>query len=414
MYLTHLSLTNFRSFARLDLDIPRQMVILVGDNAQGKTTFLEAVYFLACFTSFHAHHDRQLINFAAAGEALSVARLVADYQRGQRRHRLEARLIQESYESGATRLRKEVLLDGVKKSLNEVIGHFNAVIFLPQMARILEDGPEERRRYLNLALSQTVPGYAQALSEYNQALAQRNALLKMLAERGGDPNQLVSWDDIVARCGAQMMLARIAAIQDLERLARRIHHRLTHGSEILRLVYQPSYEPLPQKPGQYALPLSTPLDRTGLTVNQIQTGFVQRLAQVRSEEIARGATSIGPHRDELRFLSNGVDLGDFGSRGQMRTTLLALKLAEVGWIKEKTGEWPVLLLDEMMAELDLQRRADLLQALTDCEQSLLTTTDLKLFGASLPQQAAIWQIHNGSVTHTSSPEPASLSSQEIL
>jgi len=398
MYLTHLSLTNFRAFARLDLDMPRRLVLLVGANAQGKTSLLEAIYYLAAFTSFHASHDRQLVNFLAAQEPLAVARLVADYQRGLTSHHLEVRLIQEaSGTNGSNRLRKEVLLDGVKRSLHEVIGHFNAVIFLPHMSRIIEEGPEERRRYLNLAISQTSSVYAKALSEYNQALSQRNALLKLLSERGGDPEQLVYWDEILVQRGSQIIRARITAIQELERLAARIHHRLTHSNEVLRLMYHPAYDPLPQPNGQYQLKLNTPLDRSNLTVDQIRQGFARRLVELRGEEIARGVTTIGPHRDELRFLSNGIDLGDYGSRGQVRTALLALKLAEVSWMKEKTGQWPVLLLDEIMAELDLQRRADLLEALTDCEQAVLTTTDLKLFNPEFVQQTTLWEVQAGAV-----------------
>ncbi len=162
MYLKHLSLTNFRNFARLDLDLPRRVIVLVGSNAQGKTSLLEAVYFMAAFTSFQTHADRQLVNFIAAREArkqVVVGRLVADYQRGKSDHRLEARLIMEPTGVNGTRLRKEVLLDGVKRSLSEVIGQFNAVVFVPQMSQILEGGPDERRRYLNLMLAQAIPSY---------------------------------------------------------------------------------------------------------------------------------------------------------------------------------------------------------------------------------------------------------------
>lgn len=403
MFLTHLSLTNFRAFSRLDIDVPRRLVLLVGDNAQGKTSLLEAIYYLASFTSFHASHDRQLVNFLAAQEPLAVARLVADYQRGPSSHRLEVRLIQESTGvNGSSRLRKEILLDGVKRNIHEAIGQFNAVIFLPQMSRILEDGPEERRRYLNLALLQTEPGYALALSEYDKALTQRNALLKQLNERGGDADQLAFWDEILSRRGAQIILARINAIQDLERLAMRIHHRLTHSNEVLRLVYQPAYDPLPQSNnGQYALKLDVAVDRSSVSLEQVRQGFAKRLVELRGEEIARGVTTTGPHRDELRFLSNGIDLGDYGSRGQVRTVLLALKLAEVSWMKEKTGQWPVLLLDEVLAELDIQRRQDLLETLTESEQAVLTTTDLNLFESDFVSQSTIWQVKAGSVAQRS-------------
>jgi DNA replication and repair protein RecF len=398
MYLTHLSLTNFRSFARLDLDVPRRVVLLVGNNAQGKTSLLEAVYFLAAFTSFQTHADRQLVNFVAAKEPLAVARLVAEYKRGASAHRLEVRLILEPVGPlNGQRLRKEILQDGVKRPLAEVIGHFNAVIFVPQMTQIIEGGPEERRRYLNLALAQTAPGYARTLGEYSQALTQRNALLKALGERGGDASQLDFWDETIASSGAALIRARIAAVQEIEPLARSIHNKLTHGIETLRLNYQPAYDPLPRPNGQIALHMDTVVDRSSLGEDEIRSGFLERLRLVRSEEIARGVTAIGPHRDELRFLANTYDLGDYGSRGQVRTALLALKLAEVEWMKQKTGQWPVLLLDEVMAELDVQRRADLLAYLGKMEQALLTTTDLKLFAPDFIEKTETWEVNAGSV-----------------
>ena len=406
MYLKHLSLTNFRNFARLDLDMPRRVVVLVGSNAQGKTSLLEAVYFMAAFTSFQTHADRQLVNFIAAREArkqVVVGRLVADYQRGGSDHRLEARLIMEPTGVNGVRLRKEVLLDGVKRSLSDVIGQFNAVVFVPQMSQILEGGPDERRRYLNLMLAQTIPTYVRTLSDYNQALSQRNALLKALNERGTalrqaqDGEQLGVWDEALARLGAQIILWRIQAVQEIERLAARVHHELTRGKEVLRLSYEPAFDPLPQPEGQLGLKIDTPVDRSGLKLEEIRSAFVERLVQLRREEIARGMTTIGPHRDELRFLANSIDLGSYGSRGQIRTTLLALKMAEVNWMKERTGEWPVILLDEVMAELDLERRADLLAYLGQREQVLFTTTDLNLFTPEFAHSAEIWKVQAGAI-----------------
>jgi len=398
MYLKHLSLTNFRNFTRLDVDIPRRVVVLVGSNAQGKTSVLEAIYFLAAFTSLQTHADRQIINFHEAKNSLAVTRLVADYQRGKSKHRIEARLILEPMGVlNGQRLRKEILLDGVKKSVNEVIGHFNAVIFVPQMSQIIEGAPEDRRRYLNLALAQSTPAYARVLSEYNQALTQRNALLKTLADRGGSGDQLEVWDDALTRLGSQIILWRIEAIHQIERLASRVHHELTHGSEILRLSYEPAFDPLPKPNGQLGLKIDTVVDRSGLELKGIQNGFRERLRDLRNEEIARGVTTIGPHRDELRFLANDIDLGNYGSRGQVRTTLLALKLAEVNWMKERTGEWPVILLDEVMAELDVQRRADLLKYIGESEQVLFTTTDLNLFTSNFVEKAEVWRVSDGKV-----------------
>lgn len=406
MLLFHLSLTNFRNFARLDVDVPGGPVLLVGGNAQGKTSLLEAVYYLATFISFHATNDRQLINFVAGRESLAVARIVADFRltgeapstamASGSAHRLEVRLIQEAngYQ-GMPGMRKEILFDGVKHKPSEVVGLFNAVLFLPHMLSIVEGPPDERRRYLNLAMEQVLPHFASILGDYHRVLTQRNALLKQINERGGDLEQLAFWDEQLATLGAQIIYTRIRTVQELERLAARYHSELTHNEEVLRLSYQPAYDPLPQRPLQYALPLDAPVDRSGLALDKIRQGFLVCLRQLYSEEIARGLTTIGPHRDELRFLSNGMDLGIYGSRGQGRTAVMSLKLAEVAWMKEKTGQWPVLLLDEVLAELDPARRLDLLSHLLESEQSLLTTTDLDLFSADFVQRGKIWQIKGG-------------------
>jgi DNA replication and repair protein RecF len=395
VYLTHLSLTNYRSFARLDMEIPRRVVLLTGSNAQGKTSVLEAIYFLAAFTSFQTHTDRQLLNFIEARKELAVGRLVAEYVRGPAKHRLEVRLVLEAVGAIGQRLRKEVLLDGVKRPMADVIGHFNSVIFVAQMTQIIEGGPEARRRYLNLALSQSAPGYARQLSDYSEALTQRNALLKLLAERGGDPAQLDFWDDSISRTGAAIIVRRIAAVEEIERLAAQVHRELSRDAEILRLNYQPSYDPLGRTDGQIAMALRTPTQRNGILEEEIRQGFLEALGRTRSEDIRRGVTGLGPHRDELRFLANGIDLSDYGSRGQVRTALLALKLAEVEWMKVRTGQWPVLLLDEVMAELDAQRRLDLLKYLEKIEQAVMTTTDLKLYAPEFVEKAEVWQVEGG-------------------
>jgi DNA replication and repair protein RecF len=398
MYLTHLSLTDFRIFSRFDQDVPQNALILVGDNAQGKTSLLEAVNYLSVLDSFQASNSAELINFSALQNDLAVCRIVADYRKGEKDHHLEIRIIRDTLSNGNTSIRKEVLLDGNQTKINSVIGHFNAVLFLPHMLQIATGSPQRRRHYLNLTISQVDPRYNEALSEYNKALTQRNALLKQLNERSGDPDQLSYWDERITQAGSYIVYTRIQAIRDLGHLSASIHQELTRGEEILRLNYLPSYEPMSPPPGQIELPLDNPIDRSGLELKEIQGGFRERLLVQRKEEISRGVTTLGPHRDDLRFISNGIDLGNFGSRGQLRTALLSIKLAEVAWLKKKTGHWPVLLLDEVLAELDDYRRQDLLERLAKTEQLLLTTTDLNLFSDEFRKTATRWEIRNGQLT----------------
>ena len=398
MYLKNLSLTNFRNFARLDLDLPDGPLLLVGANGQGKTSLLEAIYYLATLTSFHTTHDRELVNFVAARDPLAVGRIVAQFERDGSQNQLEIRIIKETNGlNGSSRVRKEILLDGLKLKMGDAVGQFLAVLFLPQMVSVIEGAPEERRRFLNLTMSQVIPGFSRTLADYRQTLSQRNALLKQLQEFGGDADQLNYWDELMVAKGSTLIFDRIQAVQQLERIATSNHRELTRGGSILRMSYQPAYDPLPETPGQISLPLEDPVDRGGITIDAIQQGFAQRLTDQRSFDIARGVSTLGPHRDELRFLENGIDLGIYGSRGQVRTAMLSLKMAEVTWMKQKTNLSPLLLLDEALAELDPTRRADLLQRVKSSGQTLLTTTDLDLFSADFIGDATLWEVNDGRV-----------------
>ncbi len=401
MYLTRLSLTNYRIFSRLELDFPRRVILFTGQNAQGKTSILEAVGYLANFSSFSAASDRQLMNFNTPIEPVMVARILGEFEREGRHHTIEVRLIQDAATNPASpRFSKQVLLDGVKKRISDVYGQFNAVTFLPQMSRVIEGAPADRRQYFDEILSQVEPGYSRHLSAYSKALTQRNALLKTLAEVGGDRAQLEPWDELLAKHGALVMRARVLALAALEKQAIPIHQQLTRDLEILQFHYQPSYEPLKKPIGQMALPVQTTVDRTGVSSDELERGMLAAMKQSYHADIQRGQTSVGPHRDEVRFLSNQIDLGDFGSRGQTRTALLTLKFAEVAWMKQRTGEWPVLLLDEIMAELDPQRRKDLLSVVGQVEQAFLTATDLDMFTPEFVHDHEVWQVNQGIVSRT--------------
>ena len=400
MVIRQLSLTNFRLYSRLEATLPRGPLILVGANAQGKTSLLEALYYLGTGQSHHAASDRQLINFLAlSSEPLPFARIVAEAlsPADSAPKRLEIRLVLDPTQTGDGRLRKEILVNGVKRRLSDLAGQVNVVLFLPQDLTIVEGSPSDRRRYLDLALSQVDPTYSFALLEYTKVLTQRNALLKQLQERGGAEAQLEFWDERLGEHGALIFTARAAALMELEGLASAIHRDLTRGADGLRLAYHPAFDPAAAPDGQLGLPLDVPVHRTGVAPAEVAAGLVEKLRATRAEEIARGMTLTGPHRDEIRFLAGGIDLGTYGSRGQARTAVLALKLAEVEWMRAKTGEWPVLLLDEVLAELDINRRGELLARLGEAEQVVMTTTDLGLFPKAFVERATVWEVTNGQI-----------------
>ncbi len=395
MHLKHISLTNFRLYARLEASLPAGPLLLVGANAQGKTSLLEAVFFLATGQSHHAAADRQLIHFLALSEPQPFARLVAEVETQRETLRIEIRLVREPGAGADGRLRKEVLINGVKKRVGDLAGRVQAVLFLPQDLGIVEGAPADRRRYLDLALGQVDPAYHAALSEYAKVLPQRNALLKQLQERGGSPDQLEFWDDKLCELAGTLMAARLAALAELEALAGPLHRDLTAGAEGLRLAYHPAFDLAAAPDGQLGLPLQVPVHQVGVSAAEIEGRLRAKLRASRAEEIARGLTLSGPHRDELRFIANGLDVGLYGSRGQARTAVLALKLAETAWMRARAGEWPILLLDEVLAELDVNRRRDLLRRLDRADQCLMTTTDRDLFPEEFQTRAAIWTVQNG-------------------
>lgn len=398
MQLRHLSLTNFRNFTRLELDLPPGPTLLIGGNAQGKTSLLEALYYLTGASSPHTSSDRQLINFLALEEPNPFSRIVAEIERGDRLHRVEIRLqIEDGRAASDGRLRKEILINGVKRRVADLARAFNAVLFLPRDMAIIEGSPGDRRRLFDAMISQADPVYGQALTEYGKALSQRNALLKQLQDRGPSRGQLEVWDEQLAEHGAVLLRARGLALHELEALANPIHVALTNGREQLRLNYAPSLDPLNNGDDQLDLPLGDPVDRTAVSEAQARQTLLHGLEQARRRDIERGVTRVGPHRDDLRFEVSGVDLQLYGSRGQIRTAILATKIAEVEWLKDRTGEWPVLLLDEVLAELDAQRRDDLLHHVLEVNQAVLTAADQDMFSPDFCQRATLWRVKNGSL-----------------
>jgi DNA replication and repair protein RecF len=399
MLLSHLSLTNFRNFIRLERDLPEGSTILVGANAQGKTSLLEAIHYLAGATSPHSTNDRQLINFLSLQETTPFCRIVAEFHRLDRLQRIEIRLrLEPTGTLGEHRLRKEVLINGLNKKVGDLAGLFNVVMFLPQDMRVIEGPPDARRRHLDFSLSQADPLYAQTRQEYSKVLSQRNALLKQLQDRNLHNDEMTFWDEKITDLGATLMLARAHALHELGQIITRTHSELTRNGERLRLIYQPAFDPDSKPEGQLGLPMESGMDWKKLSREKLQADFLEALQGSRRDEIRRGMTLIGPHRDDFRFMANGVDLHLYGSRGQNRTAMLAMKLAEVDWLQNRTGEWPVLLLDEVLAELDPERRGDLLERLSLANQALLTSADLMMFNPEFRENSTIWEISAGTIT----------------
>ena len=407
MHIRYLSLTNFRNYARLELALPDKPLLLYGGNAQGKTSLLEAIYLLAAGSSPLASSDRELIRWEAEAEGLPYARVRAEVERRDRSLELEIALEKRALSNGTTRLQKTIRVDRTQRRQSNLSGKLNVVLFTPQNVELVAGSPSGRRRYMNDVLCQVDEAYSEALSSYTKALRQRNAALRHVRDEGGNPAQLAPFERVLARSGVTIAGRRRAFIDGLSGRVKRIHEQLTGDAEWLRLDYAPNFDPdaPPALKAQMGMDLKIEEEPPPDVGRERLVAVYQRaLVERRSEEVARGVTVFGPHRDEIRFIAGSptlgtheVDLGIYGSRGQQRTAVLSLKLAELRWMHEQTRETPVLLLDEVMAELDRTRRSYLLEHVNGVEQAILTATDPEMFSEDFLRQAVTWEVRGGLV-----------------
>ena len=406
MHIRYLSLTNFRNYARLELTLPERPLLLHGANAQGKTSLLEAVYLLATGSSPLTSLDRHLIRWEAEAEGLPYARVWAEVVRRDRIQEVEIVLEKKTLANGNARMQKTIRVDRARKRRADLAGRLNVVLFMPQDVELVSGPPAGRRRYLDSTLCQVDGAYCIALERYTEALRQRNAVLRHLRDEGGNPSQLAPFEEILAHQGVIVAGGRRELVAALSRRADRIHQQLTGDTEWMRLEYRPNFDPAapPEVKYQMGLGLHYKGPPTEVGAEGLVDAFRQALLARRTDEITRGVTLTGPHRDEMCLVAGSpaqgmheVDLGTYGSRGQQRTAVLALKLAELAWMREQTGETPVLLLDEVLAELDAARRRYLLAQVNSVEQGLLTATDPEMFSAEFRERAALWEVRGGVV-----------------
>lgn len=301
------------------------------------------------------------------------------------------------------RFKKTIKLNGVEKRVMDVVGLLTVVLFLPQDLALVEGSPSERRRFMDTTLTQVNRDYLEALDNYEKILPQRNALLRRISERQSSRKELAFWDEQLAHAGAAVIAGRQTFLRELEELAQRNHDDLTGRTETLTLKYQPSFVPTAEANGQMSFNLLGLDLHRELTAEQIEPQFLQQLEAEQNESIMRGVTLSGPHRDELRIFINERDCGLYGSRGQARTAVLALKLAELSWMRDHLGEWPILLLDEVVAELDRKRRAYLLDRLDGIAQTLVTTTELEIFTSDFLERAQVYEVIAGQISEKATP-----------
>lgn len=381
MQLEALRLVAFRNYGELDLNLPGGVILLVGQNAQGKSNLLEAVYLLATGRSYRGAGDADLVRWGSGGYAA----------RGRVGRTYGEVLLEVIYHADQ---RKRVRVNGTDvRRLSELFGHLTAVIFSPEDLQLVKGGPVHRRRFLDLELAQIDPAYRQDLIDYQQVLVQRNNLLRL----GAPAAELEVWDEQLVATGARLMAKRARAVKRLWRLAAAAHHQITAGREELRLGYLAAA-------GAGATRVAVDLeDEPASRVAAFREQLAGELSRVRPAELRRGMTLLGPHRDDLSLHINGAEARAFASQGQQRTAALALKLGELEFMREETGEYPLLLLDDVMSELDEERRRYLLQVAGERTQVFVTTTSLQSLPPDQVAAARVFSVSQGKVTPEGEP-----------
>lgn len=349
MRVNSLQLIDYRNYEKLELSFQDNLNIFVGCNAQGKTNILEAVYYAAYGSSFRSNADSELIRWHAKEGSISL---------GFSRLDVENHLDFAFYRDR----RRTISYNGKKIPARELVGAVNVVLFAPDDLLLIKGSPAGRRKFLDMEISQASPAYYRELITYNRLLQQRNSLLKEIRERRAKKSMLEFWNPQLAESAAKITAKRLEAVKKFSMLANLMQRRISGNEENLAIRYQ----------------IKGCEDRE--MAENLKIWYNDMLNRLNDEEIYRGITSVGPHRDDIIISVNDINLRSFGSQGQQRTGVLSMKLSELEFIRSETGEYPVLLLDDVMSELDAKRRQQLLGFIErEGIQTLITATDEAYF-----------------------------------
>jgi DNA replication and repair protein RecF len=361
--LRSIRLQQFRNYQDVQLNFPGQVIVLVGNNAQGKTNLLEAIYSLSLTKSHRTHVDAQLI-----GWNQPWAKVTAELDKKYGHCELEIIWMPKG---------KKTKINGLEqKKLSDFVGMCNVVLFAPEDLELVKGAPAARRRFLDMEIGQVQPAYLHMLSRYQKVLGQRNQLLKQASNSGmmreaSFVSMIEVWNEQLIELGLQLSQRRRKFIDQLQEWAITIHHGITDGSEQLKLTY------VSGTPGDDA------------------EAWRQKLNANLEREVRQGTTLSGPHRDDLQFAINGNDVQTYGSQGQQRTTALSLKLAEMELIHAEIGEYPLVLLDDVLSELDPYRQTQLLDTVQQRAQVFITTTSLDGINRSKMNELQCFEVQNG-------------------
>lgn len=343
MKIKNLSLENFRNYTQLNVNFFDGINIIQGRNAQGKTNLLEAIFFCSIGKSLRVGREREIIKFNN-----NIAKINLKIEKKYKNTQILLFFSKNN--------KKSIKIDNISiKKIGELLGEFNAIYFSPDELKLIKESPEDRRRFMDIHISQTSKQYFYLLNRYEKILANRNRLLKDTKDEKVLKETIEIWNTQLIDIGSKIIFYRIDFIKKLLPYAEKSHTYLTNNTEKLNLEYG---------------------GLKGKDLNEIKLKFKKELASSLDKDIKLGFTNIGPHRDDIKILVNDIDIKTYGSQGQQRTVALSLKLAELEIMKTETGEMPILLLDDVLSELDKTRREKLLKFCSKT-QTLITGTDFE-------------------------------------
>ena len=362
MFIKRLQMLNYRNYNALDIELCPNVNVFMGDNAQGKTNILEAIYYCAFAKSHRTSKDKELINWNGEHAFISV-----DVGRERLDKRIDISILKDG--------KKSIRINKIKiKKIGELFGNFNVVMFSPEDLRIIKDSPGVRRKFIDMELCQLNPKYYYNLVQYNKVLNERNILLR---NRNTSSEMLEIYDMQLVEFGYNIIRDRIKYIESLNKYAEKIHSDITSGKEKINFKY-----------------ISTIKD-----LENIKENFYMLLEKNRSKDCDRGITSIGPHRDDFFVYINDIDTKSYGSQGQQRTAVLTMKFSSLEIIKELTGEFPVLLLDDVLSELDFNRKKYILSTIGQI-QTVITCTGIEDLYEYLDEKAKVFKVKNGKIVNS--------------
>jgi DNA replication and repair protein RecF len=384
--LERLEITDYRNLQHVQLpfDDNVSIAVVVGENAQGKSNLLEAVYLLATMKAVRAETDAQIIRKGALDDVLPAARVVGLASTGDGPVKVEVTVVARPGSSGPIGT-KTVKVNGVSKRISDAVGRITAVLFTAEDLDMITGAPSLRRRYVDTTLSQIDAQYSGARSRYERLLTQRNALLKRIREGVATSEELPFWDDELSKDGAVLLHRRLVAIGEIAALSEETHAHLASG-ERLQVAYRPKLE-VQGQPNE----------------NEVRELLLRALKKSVDRDVAAGMTLTGPHRDDVDFVLDEFAAAGFASRAQQRTIALSLRLAEVRYLHQRRGEPPLLLLDDVLSEMDAARRKSVLAAIGDVDQMMVTGTDWDRFPADFLGRASRYEVEGGSVQAPASP-----------